>query len=101
MAKTFKIDTVMEIPDFVSPGKWDELRNEIANMAVGQIVRVTLENRQDAQGAQSAVNSGSNNGKYGMRSKGYYFMTRTRPMDNNKEGKWFLFIKRIEKPVRG
>ncbi len=102
-----KIEYVTDMPEFFQynkGGKWKELKDVCKELSVGQVIRVPLENKRDAQSAQSAIQGSSGNGKgakYSLRSLGLYFSTRTRPIDPSRlDGRWHIFVRRIEKPAR-
>ena len=92
-----KIETVQEMPDVFTTGKWNELFVAAEKMVIGQVIRITVENRKEAVSAQANL-QGSHSFKgqntNTLRNKGFRFSTRTRPV-NDKDGQWFLFIKRI------
>jgi hypothetical protein len=93
---SLKIETVSEIPDFTPRGKWIELFEAAEKMSVGQVIRLTAENRKEATSAQANLQGSHSAGrpKSTLREKGYKFVTRTQAVNGRKDGQWYVFIKR-------
>lgn len=96
-----KIETVSEIPDFSSTGRWRELYEACEKMEVNQVIRLTVDNKADVRSAQASLQgshgvSAGGKDRNTLRNRGYRFVTRTRPVNGKDDGQWHLFIKRIE-----
>lgn len=78
-----------------SAGKWDELHIACGAMDVGEIYRFLMDNKKEAQTAQSSL-QGTRQGKKraNLKEQGYRFETRTAPVDS-PNGKFYLYVKRV------
>jgi len=72
-----------------------ELVKTILEMPTNQVVCVTFNNMKDARLAQSFIQSGDK-GKNPIRVAGKKISTRTLPENGDKNGRWNLYIKRVQ-----
>ncbi len=90
----FKLTNIKEMVGGTKAGKWHSLYVIVNKMQVGEINTFEFSNKADKNSAQACLNGGMNTNASRLIA-GMRFQTSSAPVNGNKEGAYYLSVKRL------